>query len=266
MANVFPAPTTPGYHAVIDPTTCPELEYCQLGLLDLQPGQSHHGKSGDFEWTLVVLQGTVKISVGEKTWDGVGQRKTVFDGKPASVYVPIDSEYTVEAVGGEAKVAVAGVKAEERHQPFLVAEDEVVVHHRGQQSWKRTVYDIIGDNGDGRVHRMVIGETYGEPGAWSSYPPHKHDEVREGETSMEEVYFFQLEPANGFAIQLLYTEDRATDEAHIVRQGDSFGIKQGYHPVVSAGGYRVYYLWFMGGAYGRKLMPFTEMQHRWLDA
>lgn len=266
MAKVFPAPKTPGYHSVIDAKTCPELEHCQLGLLDLKAGQSYHGQTGHHEWALVVLEGSVRISVGETTWDHVGQRKNVFDGKAASVYVPIDSEYTVEALTENAKVAVAGVKAEEKHAPFLISEDEVLAQHRGKKTWQRDVYDIIGDNGDGRVHRIVIGETYGDAGAWSSYPPHKHDEVRDGETSMEEVYLFQLDPVNGFAIQLLYTEDRSIDEAHIVRQGDSFGIKKGYHPVVSAGGYRVYYLWFMGGAHGRRLMPYTEQQHRWLDA
>lgn len=266
MAKVFPAPTTPGYHSVIDHTTCPELEFCHLGLLQLDAGQGYSAKSEGFERALVVLAGSARITADGETWDKVGQRESVFEGRASSVYVPIDSTFEVEGLTKDTRLALAAVKAEERHRAFLVGPEEVVVHRRGQETWKREVHDIIGDNGDGRVHRIVIGETFGDAGGWSSYPPHKHDQVSDQETAMEEVYFYQLDPKNGFAIQLLYTSDRHIDEAHIVRHGDSFGIHRGYHPVVSAGGYRVYYLWFMGGAHGRRLMPATEDEHRWLES
>jgi 5-deoxy-glucuronate isomerase len=258
-------PKGTGFQSIIEPHNCDTLEYLRLGMISLERGQSWSGRTEDFEAALVVLEGSAHIRAGGQIWRSVGTRKDVFKGKASSVYVPIFSEYEVEAVDGDVRLVVAGVKADVKYEPFLIAPDDVVVNHRGRDTWQREVHDIIGDNGDGRVQRIVIGETYGEPGAWSSYPSHKHDEVRDQETQMEEVYFFQMNPKNGFAIQLLYTEDGAIDEAHIVRHGDSFPIHKGYHPVVSAGGYQAYYLWFMGGAHGRTLKPYTEMQHRWLD-
>jgi 5-deoxy-glucuronate isomerase len=270
MAEVFKAPSAPGYHALIDSSNT-DLQFCRLAHLVLDEGQTYRGETGDFETALVVLQGQVKVSIDGQVFDHVGQRKHVFDGRAATVYVPIHSEYLVEGLASGTQMAVAGVKAEEPHRAFLVPPDEVRVERRGRNTWQREVHDIIAENGEGRVHRLVIGETYGDAGAWSSYPPHKHDEVRdhvdpsEQETEMEEVYLYRLDPAGGFAVQLLYTEDETINEAHIVRDGDCFGIKRGYHPVVSAGGYRVYYLWFMAGAYGRRLKPFTQRQHRWVE-
>jgi len=37
-----------------------------------------------------------------------------------------------------------------------------------------------------------------------------------------------------------------------------------FFPVIDAGGYEVYYLWFMAGDSGRKLQPYEDPDHRWL--
>lgn len=264
MAKVYQSTGQRGFQAIIDDKTCDTLQYCRLGLVSLDKGETYRGHTEDAEVVLVVLEGKARIATGQHEWENVGKRQNVFDGKAESVYVGIESDYQVTAVHGEVRVAVCGVKATERHEPFFVSTDEVVIHHRGARSWEREVHDIITDNGNDRVQRIVIGETYGNAGGWSSYPPHKHDEISEQETKLEEIYYFQLDPRDGFAVQLLYTEDGLIDEAHIVRSGDSFAIDKGYHPVSAAGGYRVYYLWFLGGADGRVLRPFDQPAHRWL--
>ena len=266
MASVFRASEShDGYRSVIDGQTCDTLSFCRFGLIDLAAGRRYQGHTQDAEVVLVILGGRARIRAGGKEWASVGERADVFQGRATAAYVPAGSEYEVaEAAGGTLRVAVCGVKAEAAHEPFLVTPDEVVVHHRGAQTWRREVHDIIADNGDGRVERIVIGETYSSPGGWSSYPPHKHDRVSDAETALEEIYFFQMEPQQGFAVQLLYTEDGEICESHIVRHGDSFAIHRGYHPVAAAGGYKVYYLWFLGGAHGRRLVPFDQPSHRWL--
>lgn len=265
LASIFRAKQQLGYIPVVDESTCDALEFCRFGLVSLAGGQSYKGDTGDCEVVLVVLGGKANISVAGEHWNAVGERTDVFGGKAHAVYAPVGSDFTItEAVGSTLQMAVCAVKADEKFAPFVVTPEEVVVHHRGTQTWTREVHDIIGDNGDGRVQRIVLGETYGDPGGWSSYPPHKHDEVSEQETKLEEIYFFQMKPENGFAVQLLYTDDREIFESHIVRHGDSFAIHKGYHPVVAAGGYRVYYLWFLGGAHGRKLLPLDQPEHRWL--
>lgn len=49
---------------------------------------------------------------------------------------------------------------------------------------------------------IIACEVITPGGNWSSYPPHKHDEDREGvETALEEIYYFQMrvEPGAGAA-------------------------------------------------------------------
>lgn len=253
-----------GYQAVID-QSCKVLEYCHFDLLRLSAGESYKGETGDFETVLVILGGKATFTVEGQTWEKVGERENVFSGKATSLYIPIHTSYEVkEAAEETVEIAVCKVRAEEKHKPFLVTPEEVVVHHRGRDTWKRDVHDIIAENGNGRVHRIVIGETFSAPGSWSSYPPHKHDMNSDEEVKMEEIYFFQIEPQQGFAVQLVYTEDGEVDETYTVRHGDAVALPKGYHPVCAAGGYKVYYLWFLGGGFGRDLKPYDQPAHRWL--
>ena len=265
MSLLFKSGAKSGYQSVVD-ASCDAMQYCNLDLLTLMKGESFTKNTQSFETVLVILSGKATFRVGSQEWSNVGRRENVFTGKATALYVPIETEYeVVESTGqGTLRIAVCKVKAEQSFSPFLVEPDEVVVHHRGTSTWTREVHDIIADNGDGRVHRVVLGETFGAAGGWSSYPPHKHDKLSEFEVKMEEIYFFQIDPEQGFAVQLHYTEDQKVDDAHIIHNGDAFAIPNGYHPVAAAGGYKVYYLWFLGGESGRKLIPFDQPKHRWL--
>ena len=52
----------------------------------------------------------------------------------------------------------------------------------------------------------------------------------------------------GFAIQKVYTRDRRIDETMTVRDGELVLVPEGYHPVVAAHGYNVYYLNALAGS------------------
>jgi len=133
------------------------------------------------------------------------------------------------------------------------------VEHRGTGLWQREVHDLIAQNGEGRVDRIVVGETYGVPGNWSSFPPHRHECHRPPqETELVEVYHFRVAPAERFGVQLLYTEDGEMSEAFIVRNGDTVEIPKGYHPVGAPPGVNLYYLWFLAGNHGRKMIPYDD--------
>ena len=54
------------------------------------------------------------------------------------------------------------------------------------------------------------------------------------------------------------------EDVRTVRDGDVAVIASGYHPVVAAPGYSLYYLWVMAGN-GRAMAPFLEPQHAWLQ-
>ena len=242
------------------------LKYLAFGKVELNQNQVYEAATNGYETTLVILTGNVSVESEGNTWTNLGGRKSVFDGKATAVYIPCQSSYKITAET-DAKVAVCKVKAEEKYEPFVVYPEDIAVNERGKESWQRIVHDIIVENDyKGKVQRTVLGETFNNPGNWSGYPPHKHDgEFAPEEPNLEEIYHYQVNPEQGFGVQFLYTKDGEIDEAYRITPGDSFAIDKGYHPVGAAGGYQVYYLWFMAGPSGRKLNPYEDPDHRWLS-
>jgi len=249
----------PGYTQVVVPGR--ELQTLGFGLLRLQPGESYSGSLDGVEACLVIISGTCDIAGPGLDCKEIGRRTSVFAGKAYSVYLPSGSTYTVTARTA-VEVAVATSPTREAGQPKLITPDDVVVNQRGKPGFAREVHDIL----DARTPaaRLVVGETFNSAGEWSSYPPHKHDEtIPDKEARMEEVYFFQVEPEQGFGVQVLYSNDGALDEAYMVKKGDVTILPFGYHPVAAAPGYRVYYLWIMAGE-GRTLIPNDDPAHAWV--
>ncbi|TDL34252.1 5-deoxy-glucuronate isomerase [Jeotgalibacillus sp. S-D1] len=240
------------------------LDYLAFGKLILDQGESYHTNTDNYEQALVILSGKATIEAEGVRWEKLGGRSTVFEDKATTVYVPCQSSYAV-AADTDVVIAICKVKAENKTASFVVRPEDVVVHNRGEKQWNRTVFDILAAQADGKVDRIVLGETINHPGQWSGYPPHKHDgEFAPEEPHLEEIYHYQVNPEQGFGVQHHYTKDGSIDAAYPIRNGDSFAIDIGYHPVGGAGGYEVYYLWFMAGETGRKLYPYEDPDHKWL--
>jgi 5-deoxy-glucuronate isomerase len=122
------------------------------------------------------------------------------------------------------------------------------------------VHDVIADAVPAR--HLLVGETFNEPGQWSSFPPHKHD-GGDGEPALEEVYYYRFDRPDGFGFQGLYETDGVA-EAVFLKHGTIVGIPRGYHPVCAAPGYRLYYLWALVGD-PRQLAMHEDPVHRWLN-
>ncbi len=255
-----------GYQEVI--TKEADLEVIGFDLIRLNSGETMTLASGEYELGLVILSGNCDITAGDLVASNLGKRRNVFDGKPTTVYVPRDTEYTVTANDfGMLEIGVCKVKADKKYEPFVVLPEEITTEHRGKLNWQRDVNDIITAKYEGKVDKIVLGETYGCAGQWSSYPSHKHDtDNMPYEVNMEEIYHFKVNPGQGFGIQVMYNDDMTLKESYIVRDGDSIAIKEGYHPVAAAPGYSVYYLWVMAGNSGRRLTPCDDPKHAWVKA
>ena len=195
------------------------------------------------ELCLIFLSGDATVKVGGETWRVEG-RKGVFAGLPYSVYVPPDSMVTVQAEGG-LEVAVGSAPAAGKLSPRLIRPEDVKVEIRGGHNVTRQISHVL-DPGD--AERLLCVEVYTPSGNWSSYPPHKHDvQNPPDEVDLEEVYYYRLHPEDGWAVQRLYTDDRSLDERLLVGHKDAVLVRRGYHPVVAAPGYDVYYLNFLAG-------------------
>jgi 5-deoxy-glucuronate isomerase len=224
----------------------------------LDTGQSAEYQSPAEETVIVLQEGAGDWRAGGRQWEV--SRDSVFTGRATALYLPTGAELRVTATSRmEAILISTPAPPRAGAEPVLVGPADVRVNVRGRNHYTREVHDLFVD--DPYAARLMVGETFNPAGNWSSYPPHKHDGA-DGESRLEEVYHFRIEPRHGFAHQSLYT---AAGECvtHQVRDGDAVLLPYGYHPVSAPPGYRVYYLWALAGD-ERHLVPYEDPQHRWI--
>jgi 5-deoxy-glucuronate isomerase len=243
-----------------------ETAHINLAMADLGAGEElelpAHG-----ETAAVVMSGVVDASTADGAGLGqAGDRASVFDAPGDTVYAPAGTGLRLRVLDGAAQVAVASAAAEPSAQAppaRIIGPSEQRIAEVGEGNWSRTVRTILGPEHD--AQRLLLGETINPPGNWSSYPPHRHDRHNPPEeVDLEEVYLFRTDPAGGFGVQLRYEldGDRA-EETFMVRDDDIAVIRTGFHPVVAASGYELYYLWVMAGE-GRVMMPYLDPAHAWV--
>jgi 5-deoxy-glucuronate isomerase len=110
---------------------------------------------------------------------------------------------------------------------------------------------------------LLVVEVITPGGHWSSYPPHKHDvDNPPTETVLEETYYHRIQPARGFGLQRVYTEDREIDETLSVSDRDCVLVPRGYHTVSAPPGYDLYYLNVMAGP-SRVWTFANDAAHEW---
>ncbi len=250
----------PGYQSLVDD---PELcSFIKFGVLNLAEGKAFQDSTANEEACLVILGGICSVVVGDERWEKVGARPNVFDGNPYSVYIPMDTSLEVSAKT-DCAIALCRAPAKSARPPRLITPDDVKCRTVGQWNWKRRVCDIMGNDSE-IPETLIVGETFNPPGNWSSAPPHKHDvDDLPRESKLEEVYYYKLKPSQGFGLQRVYTADGELDESYVVRDGDAVAIPRGYHPVVAAPGYSLYYLWVLAGE-NRIMRPNDDPNHAWL--
>lgn len=223
----------------------------------LRRGQTWQHETGGDEFALVVLGGVCSVRAfgdaeSRGDWPDIGRRPNVFSGMPYAFYLPRNTSFTVEAVSDHLDIAYGWAAAWTDYPVQLIRPQDVNVEIRGGDNVSRQINGIIppGFNCD----RLVVVEVFTPSGNWSSYPPHKHDVHREDaagnllEADLEEVYFYKINPPEGYAYQRVYTADGRLDELMIARANNAVLVPEGYHPVVSAPGYTTYYLNFLAGS------------------
>jgi 5-deoxy-glucuronate isomerase len=216
------------------------------------------------ELCAVMLGGRADMSAGERSFEGVGGRANVFDGLPAAVHAPAGHDLRVRAVGGAAEVALCWSPAEggDGLEPALIEPGDIQVEVRGSGSMERRVHPIL--MADRPAERLLVVEVITPGGNYSSYPPHKHDrDDPPRETLLEEVYYHRIDPAQGFGMQRVYTDDRSLDETITFCDGDVVLVPRGYHTVSAPPGYDVYYLNVMVGP-RREWHFVNDPDHEWL--
>lgn len=266
------------------------LRVCTLGA-----GESRTVEAGECEWIVLPLSGGgVLVEVtGADDADASGRevarpatyelagRTDVFSGPSDSLYVPRDATFVVTSRSG-GRVALLCAVAISRFPVRYVAAHEVPVELRGAGSCSRQVQNF-GVPGVLDADSIIACEVITPAGNWSSYPPHKHDEDRDGvETALEEIYYFQLRVETGpgpagagagdaavsaFGYQRVYgTAERPISVLEEVRTDDVVLVPHGWHgPAMAPPGYDMYYLNVMAGpGQTRAWLICDDPAHAWV--
>ncbi|GGF25562.1 5-deoxy-glucuronate isomerase [Aliidongia dinghuensis] len=235
--------------------------YVGFELFKLAPGRVLERETGDREACLVLVAGRATVEVGQAVFKGIGERRSPFDGKPHSVYAPAGTAFRVTAET-PLELAVCTAPGSGALPPRLIPPEAVAVEERGQGTNRRIVHNILPE--EAPAESLLVVEVLTPGGHWSSYPPHKHDrDAFPEETLLEETYYHRLNPAQGFALQRVYTDDRSLDQTFAVGDGDCVLVPRGYHPVGAPHGYDLYYLNTMAGP--RRQWRFrNDPAHDWI--
>lgn len=236
------------------------MDSLSLDLLVLGKGESFEYSTGSSEVAVVPLKASVRVEAQGGVY--TLRRADVFSEKASALCLPRETRAVFHAVV-RSELALCKARSDRSGKVVFIPADAVREKTVGRDNWRRRVVDIIDPSVE--AERIVLGETFNEPGCWSSFPPHKHDTLTPGvEAKMEEIYLFRLDPAEGFGTQTVYGGMNA-DYSFKVEDYDAVSIPWGYHPVSAMPGYRLYYLWFLAGE-GRTLMPNTDPRYKWLEA
>ncbi|MDV8149558.1 5-deoxy-glucuronate isomerase [Arthrobacter sp. B10-11] len=212
------------------------------------------------ERIVVPLNGSFTATVDGQDYRLAG-RASVFHGPSDVLYTGTDKAVTISSADG-GRVAVATAPAKTSYPTRLVTAAETPVELRGAGNCSRQVHNF-GTPAALEADRFIVCEVITPAGNWSSYPPHKHDEDKDGETSLEEIYYFETRVApdgpaaaagsgaqsDAIGYQRVYASDeRPIDVSAEVRTGDVVLVPYGWHgPAMAAPGYDLYYLNVMAG-------------------
>lgn len=237
------------------------FEYLSFKVQKLAAEERVEDDTADRELGLVVLGGRCSVESSRGAWANIGRRPNVFAGMPYALYLPRETRFAITTQTG-CDVAWCYCRAEQEHPPRLVTPADIEVEIRGAGNATRQINKIF--KPEFPAHRLLVVEVYTPSGNWSSYPPHKHDVHNPPrEVDLEEIYYYRIDRPEGYAIQKVYTPDRRLDETLTVRDGELVLIPEGYHPVVAAHGYNVYYLNALAGT-ARSMAASDDPDYEWV--
>ena len=235
-----------------------------LNVVRLKSGEKFVSSIPGYESVCVPMEGRCNIIVDGTEYANIGKRERLFDGKPDAVYVPRCSEAIITGGASGVNLCIAGGRTDVRLEPFRVTPEEVEKVQYGSDDTKthRKIYHILGPSQAGMTDRLLVSELFTVgAGGWSGFPPHKHDEDGDEETAFEEVYYFRFDPPQGFGAQFTYVHEDDYGPVHHIKDGSTIVLDRGYHPVVAAPGYRMYYFTVLVGKSTRTLVQNFEDKH-----
>jgi 5-deoxy-glucuronate isomerase len=236
--------------------------YVGFDLHRLLPGERVAEGTGDREVILVIVEGKAHLTA-DADFGEMGDRMDVFEKTPPHcLYVPNGASWSATATT-PCTLAVCSAPGKGNYPAQVIGPVGIALTTRGKGTNTRYINAIAMEERD-LADSLLVTEVFTPPGHWSSYPPHRHDEDDfPNMTYLEETYYHRLNPAQGFGIQRVFTEDGTLDETMAVANHDVVLVPRGHHPCGAPYGYEMYYLNVMAGPI-RKWRFRNHLDHDWI--
>ena len=238
-----------GTHGKVHEITPARAGWRHVGfsLYRLRPGETAAEATGAREVILVMVEGKAAIAAAGRDWGTLGARMNVFEKTPPHcLYLPNGTEWSLLAET-DCTVAVCSAPGRGGHAPRRIGPEGITLTERGRGTNTRHINNIAMEAED-YCDSLLVTEVFTPAGHWSSYPSHRHDEDDFPRiTYLEETYYHRLNPASGFGVQRVYTEDGTLDECMAVHDGEVVLVPRGHHPCGAPYGFEMYYLNVMAG-------------------
>ena len=184
------------------------------------------------EQNAVLVDGTISIE-----HNGHEEKLKTLD----SFYLPAQEKLTIQAEE-DTIMFIGGSLYEGKGRFFTRSYDSSTalgdirqVH--GEPPFQRDVFMTLAQQDEGS--RLICGITVGDPGMWTSWPPHQHTK------DLEEVYCYFDIPKPQAAFHFASRKSGEFEYIHPVSSGDCVIVPEGYHPTCGMPGVKSCYFWVM---------------------
>ena len=167
----------------------------------------------------------------------------MFDGVSRVLYLPPGRSVRVSTEAGYT-FAIGGAPAEGGLPDRMFEPAEMRTELRGGGTSHRQISHIL--TAPLPAERLILYEEYVPRDAWSGWAPHCHDGYA-GSPYLEEVYYFRLQPAEGFVLHRNRREDTDYDEVVVCEDGNTALAPRGFHSTVACLGTNMYFLNYLAG-------------------
>ena len=227
----YSSPAKKGFYTVISPgnSSCKDIWIFRL---NLKKGEEYVLFYEDLELNGVVIEGKVSLDYKTKMTELAARDSFYLPGKRRLKIIALEDSFLFIAGG---RFEGTGNYFTRMFDLSLALGDIHQIH--GEEPFRRDVFMTLAQQD--KASRLICGISVGDPGKWTSWPPHEHSK------DLEEVYCYFDIPKPKFALHLASRKPGVVEAVHPVSTGDCVIIPEGYHPTCAIPGVRSCYFWAM---------------------
>jgi 5-deoxy-glucuronate isomerase len=221
--------------------------YLNLVVLHLKQGQTFDLTIEDNEYLAVILSGLCNIRTNRENFEQVGRRPNVFSGLPYAVYLPRNTEFTIEAISPTVEIASCWSQTTQDRKMRLITPVDIQTEIIGSGNATYQKSSIL--HPDTFAHRIAAFETYTPGGNWAHYPPQTFRASNSAAADKSEIALLHkhVKPS-GYTLHQIHTDS----ESAIVQatNNDISVVPDGYWTTACPPGHTGYMLCFVASENG----------------